>query len=755
MSYKNEAAVLDAMQAIGLQIDGNLIVNGFINRVRADGDKTSNDKAGWYILHEFVLSGGDSVITGAYGSWRYSDQTFFVEIGDAVKLTEAERQAWAKKQASIQREARAEKKKKNSETAERAVGIWDGLPIEGKSDYLSRKKVAAFGLRFARGRVVVPMRNSKGDLRNLQWINTDGSKRFLSGGEITGNFHALGDLAGDEPVFIVEGYATGASVRMATDSKYPVVVAFNAGNVIPVIGALRKLYPSREIIFAADDDHETRVKNEPHNTGRIKGDEVKRKRNTQVVYPAFADPAGKSDWNDLHVAEGLEAVKTQLRKLFEKPTEASQTEPEDWSQLLTYTKRGTDLIANLHNISTVLLHHPEWRGLLRWEEFSGRIVKTRKLPYGNSDEEFGDYDVAAIGAWFGKPDTYGISVRPNQVMDAALLAAKEDSYHRVREYLESLKWDGEPRLPSFFLDYFGAKQWKGSFGAERWTEPVGEDVPYEWAAAVNFLVSAVSRVMNPGSKVDFMTILEGGQGKGKTEAVRILFGPENYASAMESPTNKDFFQALPGRWGVEIEEMSSFSKAEDHRIKQVITMREDVYRASYAHYAKAYPRQCVFVGTNNETQYLRDATGARRFIPIRCTKSDWKGLRENRDQLWAEAVYRFKRGDPWWVFPPDTEKEQSARFDEDPWEQPISKWLEGKGDEADPGELLKEAVGVPLKEQHQGVSMRVKKVMTRLGWEKKQRRRHSKMVRLWVKTAEQVEKEVRENAEKAEEKTSE
>lgn len=186
------------------------------------------------------------------------------------------------------------------------------------------------------------------------------------------------------------------------------------------------------------------------------------------------------------------------------------------------------------------------------------------------------------------------------------------------------------------------------------------------------LVSAVARAFEPGCKVDTMLVLEGKQGVGKTRFTRELFGADWYAEATASPGDKDFFQVLQGRWVMEIGEMESFTKAEVGKIKQAVTAQQDTFRASYGRFVKTYPRQCVFVGTTNENQYLRDPTGARRFLPIRVNTIDVDRIIRERDQLWAEAVHLYREGFDYWTLPADAAREQERRYQADTWEETIT-----------------------------------------------------------------------------------
>ena len=385
----------------------------------------------------------------------------------------------------------------------------------------------------------------------------------------------------------------------------------------------------------------------------------------------------------------------------------------------------------LHNVILVLTEHEDWKGLLRLDCLSNRIVKTREPVYGGESGEFTDVDGSEMAAWFGDPDNMGMAIKSSMAIEAAEVVAGRARFHPVRQFLDSLEWDGEERLPYFFADYCGA-----------------EKTPYTEAVGRMFFISSVARVMDPGCKVDFMVVLEGSQGLGKSHLVRELFGSEWFAEAMESPAHKDFYQTLQGRWAVEISEMQSFSKADINKVKQAVTTQVDVYRPSYGRYTRSYPRQCVFVGTTNDDEYLRDPTGARRFLPVRCTEIDIGLVKSMRGQLWAEALACYRGGEPWWKLPDEAQSEQDKRFQRDSWEDVVVEWLEGdaveahypstvvgKINEVTVTELLQHALRIEVGKHARPDQLRVGAIMRRLKWVRVRRRQDARVVWKYVRPA--------------------
>lgn len=301
------------------------------------------------------------------------------------------------------------------------------------------------------------------------------------------------------------------------------------------------------------------------------------------------------------------------------------------------------------------------------------------------------------------------------IVDSAVeLRAHSNIMNEPRDWMSSLYWDKKPRISDFFVSCLGA-----------------EPSPYISAVGHNFWVGMVARVFQPGCQNDHMVVIEGAQNVGKTSILRII-GGKWYAEATENVQSKDFFMVLNGRILVEIAELDSFNKADVTRIKQVVSCPIDSYRLPYARRGADYPRTSVLVGTTNEDTYLRDSTGARRFWPVKCGQIDLQAARDQREQLFAEALACFKAGDSWHLTPhEETLEVQESRRDRDAWEDLLKNELTMglPVTMADAGKLL----GITADKLDMRTQKRIGIAMKKVGYVRKLYRISGEVKRRWEK----------------------
>jgi predicted P-loop ATPase len=381
--------------------------------------------------------------------------------------------------------------------------------------------------------------------------------------------------------------------------------------------------------------------------------------------------------------------------------------PPDWTDKLILDKDGK-IVANLANGILILREAPRWRGVLGYDEFGAQVVIQKHLPWGNEplDSPWTDHHDSLARVWF---QSEGINLSAGDLGRAVQAAARHNAFHPVRNYFDSLVWDGVPRGDTWLIVYFHAA-----------------DTSYVRAVGPRYLISAVARIYRPGCKVDHMLVMEGPQGKQKSEALRTLAVNDAwFTDRLSHVSSKDAAQEIAGVLIIELAEMDALTRATPSAMKSFLTRRRDRYRPPYGKHLTTLQRQCVFAGTLNPPGegYLKDPTGARRLWPVACHGMiDLQGLEQARDQIWAEAVHRFKAGEPWWLETPELEAlataEQEARFVADAWEAPIAEWLENRTD-VSVGEVLKHVFGLAPEQHSQSAQNRVARILAhRLGFRK-------------------------------------
>ena len=402
-----------------------------------------------------------------------------------------------------------------------------------------------------------------------------------------------------------------------------------------------------------------------------------------------------------------------------------------WRDLLIYraTKGGKlQPQALLANAMTALRYAPEWDGVLGFNEFSQQVQTMGVTPWGKAaGNPWSDADDSLATEWLQKEG--GIFVPSTTVAEAAQTVARERPFHPVRDYLESLTWDGLPRIGNWLTTYLGCAE-------SEFTRAVG----------LRWLISAVARVFQPGCQADCVLLLEGPQGLRKSSALRALVGDEWFTDHIADLGSKDSRLDLLGKWVVEMSELASMRRTEIEKVKAFLTARSDHFRPPYDRRAADVSRQNVFAASTNDQQPFVDSTGNRRFWPVGCGQIDVEGIRRDRDQLWAEAFYHFKKGEPWWL---DTAElnllaldEQEQRYEEGVWDGRILDWLEnptprtpGNGvtalavpwDGSEPGkvtitDVLIHAIGKDVDRLTQPDRHQVVRCLTHHGWTMKQDR---------------------------------
>lgn len=320
----------------------------------------------------------------------------------------------------------------------------------------------------------------------------------------------------------------------------------------------------------------------------------------------------------------------------------------DWVSLLDFNEEGA-VKPTLHNVVLLMNNDPRLVGIPQLNEFThetvqrtapgvkparrknaakptpqldGRIWHVKDTLNGELWSDDRDFAIRSILEAPRTQGGYGLKVSDRDLKAAVVLAANRQPFHPVREYLECTTWDGKPRVETLFRDYVGAP-----------------DDAYTRSVSRLIMVAAVTRIYEPGHKFDFALILEGLQGKRKSTFIQALGRSWSAELDGDFHDQKQMIELMQGGWILEIPELSGFGRADVRSIKAFISRQKDRARLAYARRAGEFPRQCIFIGSTNDREYLKDDSGGRRFWPMLCQADtiDIAALEANIDQLWAEA----------------------------------------------------------------------------------------------------------------------
>ncbi len=757
---------INSLQAAGIPPANNseIIADDKKNRYSILGDKPKAKNG----VYQLKIDGDFAV--GWAMSYKDNELHKF-SSKSSTKWTPDERAAFAKKVDAEKRKKEKERKELAEKIAVRAGAIWKAAEKTGSNKYLERKKCDLNGARFHKGLLVVPAYR-EGKIVTLQFIAESGEKRFMKDGDLQGGYFPIAKKDDPKNVYLLcEGFSTGDSIRKATG--LPVIVCFNAGNLLPVAEYLQKKYPESRLVFCADNDEFTVINNEYVNVGIKKAQQAAVKcGGAHVIFPQFPDNTEEkklSDFNDAFLALGAEYVKNRIESAVNskeraetivdgKEAASSVVErqnddflpstvhvkesnmpiaPNDeWRDQLTYDDKGNFAKNNLRNVTLFLLNDPNLKEAFVLDEFHNQVVCQKDITGGKENfkvHPVGDDDIMELCIYFERMGLLKDDRKIGQLMN---YVAGINRINPAIDYFETLVWDKVERLGYWLKEAFDAPEPKNYLA----------DIGTKW------LVAAVKRVYEPGCKFDHMLMLEGSQGAGKSSALKLLaaFGEKvedpyknepkksYYTDALtfDAIGDKDCMMMTSGSIIVVLEELVGKGKKSDDDIKRWITLGADKGRLPYAKFVTDSPRQFVLAGTTNNYDYLRDPTGNRRYWALTVRNVDKKYINDHREQMWAEAVYHYKNG-MYLALEGETLKlaefEQKKRLEEDVWESAVVEALPaicfkpfGTSD------LMKE-MNLPLRDQDARSMGRVKNILKKLGYENKPTREGETVKRMWIK----------------------
>lgn len=736
--------------------------NGRFERLRYLNEKRSSGRYRLIVDGERAIAmfGSDKDPNG-FQTWR---------SWDGKKLSDADYEQAIKWQRQKRAEMEKREKVLHDRAARRFTRLWSSsfkkVPID--HPYLVAKEIdEAENIKYRpkTGEIIVPcICPIDGRIYSLQKITEQGDKIFVRGGRVKGTFCPLAKTGeSNKRFYVCEGYATGMTIRKATGVK--TFVAFNANNLKPVAEGLRGKYPEAEIIIAGDNDKWQSEKwpanKEWVNTGVKKGGLAAGAVGGWLIVPEFPeefDELKLTDWNDYASVIGINRVNELLsavaaNKAVEKSelvagppfaatkSASSSSSPfkideTNWGRHLRWKDgaEGTifDKRYSLHNAIIYLSYDPLWVGTFVFDEFQQieRVVKP--LPWDDGAgfhwRDITDSDKTQLRSLLL---TRGITIGSNTEMHNVLQSvARKKTVHPVRDYFESMEWDGKPRLNTWLIDYCEANT-----------------QPREYIEAVGscFIKASVARVFNPGEPFHHMMVLEGKQAAGKSSLLKTLatFNDVSYFTdgiSFDHIGKDHMAQFLRGKLIIEFAELSGLSAKDRNKVKSWITMDADELQPKFSNDIVRLPRQFVLAGTTNDESWLNDPTGGRRFWPVQVGKIDVQAVARVNEQLWAEAVHRYKAGEMHYI--PDNSPvykqamaQQSERLHGHVWEDQIAHYLETR-EQVTIDDVLIECLNVPRGHWKNSHKQDIGDILRKLGYENKSLydRRSGKQVRRWVRS---------------------
>ncbi|ACF50608.1 VapE domain-containing protein [Stenotrophomonas maltophilia] len=660
-------AFLQAMHAHGIVPDARgrdaLNADGTLVRFHVEGDRRGT-RNGWAVLF------GDNVPAGEFGSWRTGIRHAWCAKSPTT-LSAAEQRAIRQRQEAARSARERDQREREDAAAKVANVLWNrAIPADAHHPYLVRKGIHAHGLRVAPWPVrnsdglvfrhidnalLVPVMNSAGRIVSLQAIfprmdpALGRDKDFLSGGRKQGCFHVIGKPVPGQPIAIAEGYATAESIHQATG--WCAVVAWDAGNLGPVGQAWRGAMPDASFVLCADNDQWTRQPLD--NPGVTLATQTAADIDARVAWPEFAalhgDDDRPTDFNDLHLREGLDAVRTQL--LPPVPPAAGDDVAQDdapSSGSARYQVPGNlsafDAFTPFPDTSARGRPLPTARNLAELCRRTGVTVRYNVIRK--------DLEILVPGLQTTVDNAKEVAA--GEVMDCMHRAgmatasfetnlcqvAEANPYNPVASWITSRPWDGQRRLQAFFDTVQEAQPTRMADG-----RVLKEVLMRRW------LISGVAAAFEPDGVVarGVLTFVSK-QNLGKTRWARQLAPAELQLIAdgvVLDPANKDSVKQVISKWIVELGEVdATFRRTDIAALKSFISRSHDEIRRPYARTESRYARRTILFASVNDERFLRDATGNTRWWTVHAVALG-EPARIDMQQVWAEAHALYSSGETW------------------------------------------------------------------------------------------------------------
>ena len=571
----------------------------------------------------YINIGNQRKLVGWYQAWL--DQSSpFGRIGDYRVSADQPTATWkpensqnyrmTKEQKAeieeLRRQAEVKSQEKYTQAAQRSQSIWDQCEEVEKHPYLERKQVLSYGLRKDKhDNLVIPLKDGQGTIVGLQYISDEGEKRFLTGSKKSGSFFLLGReiFNATDTLNYAEGYATAASIY--ADRSQPVVVAFDAYNLIKVAEVMYQYFPTHKHVFVADNDDS--------NTGEIEAKKAASYIRKSGGYAQVQMPETKGDYNDHATEEALEGE--VILQNIEVPVEYDFQ--RNASGRFLNTKDNIGGVLKVHDVD------------VRYNVIKKKLeIDIPNMEFiADMHEEASLIEIEDRCINMGIPHT--------KVRDYLKVLARE--YNPVKEWIDSEPWDGTDRLPTF-MDSLTTEE----------SAQLKEMLLKKW------LISCVAAAYEKnGVELEGILVLQGAQGLGKTLWFKRLCDYNKgwlLEGATLNPSDKDSVKRAVSHWIVELGEIeSTFKKSDIDQLKAFVTAKTDELRLPYDRAFTTYQRRTAFYASVNASEFLTDTSGNRRFwvLAVRDINVN-HGV--NMQQLWAQVKdTMYVPGQKNWFLSPD------------------------------------------------------------------------------------------------------
>jgi len=624
-----------AMADSGLEYHGDLIPDGKLHRFTPEGDRAGSDN-GWYIL--FIDPPGG----GKFGSWKLNiEQTYTHQTSEPV--TDEQRQQWKQRSEAMRRQRDADEAKRHNLARQTAEALWHAAKPATATPYTERKRIQPIGARVGTwtdgepDALLLPIVSGK-TMHSMQAIFHDGTKRFLHGGAIRGNYIKIQPPnTPTNTIVICEGYATGVSIHMATG--WAVVAAMSAGNMQPVAAKIRKMLPDSTIIVAADNDQWT-----DGNPGITEAKAAASSIGALLAIPSFdnlQDGSKPTDFNDMHCLYGIDAVKRCMDDVLNPPPEHHEHFPApddrdtppaqyyemmvDYFSPLQLTNSKGKPKAVIENLSEILVR---LRATVRYNVISKEIdIILPDTTY--SVDNNSNSCLARL-----KSECVKFDYSTANLTEYLLEIADRNRYNPVVQWVESKPWDGQDRMTPLTASLDSRNPDLSAILLRKW------------------MIGAIHAAFSPyGIENSSVLVLQGEQYAGKTAWFwSLLRGMEHLGKegAILAPNDKDSVLGAVKYWLVELGELdATFRKSDVAQLKGFITKAYDEIRKPYAVTFSKYPRRTAFFASVNPKHYLHDDTGNRRFWTVECGSglNPRHGL--DMQQVWSQVLSMYRAGQTW------------------------------------------------------------------------------------------------------------